>query len=68
MSRDTPTPEISATDVEKFIQSVKDDYEFMDAKTKEECKIFVYWTQMMIAEIAHRKGSTSSMKFWEGRV
>jgi len=44
---------ISRADIEKFIASVKADFEFMPPHVREECEIKIFGIRMMISEIGY---------------
>ena len=44
---------ISRADIEKFIASVKADFEFMHPDTRKECEHIIFGIRMMVSEIGY---------------
>lgn len=46
---------ISRAEIEKFIESVKADFEFMHPDTRKECEHIIFGIRMMVSEIGYTK-------------
>mgnify|MGYP006883085867 CR=1 FL=1 len=44
---------ISRAEIEKFIESVKTDFEFMHPDTRKECEHIIFGIRMMVSEIGY---------------